>query len=73
DPGRYGVAVHHQLGGTLPAPLATAECYAMVGPMNDALIHSKRAPDLLPRGSTAWRQPLDVLSAAKTAAAQRKT
>lgn len=53
------------------ASLATAERYAMVGRMKDALIHAKRATDQLPRGSTAWRRAQDVLIAAERAEKRR--
>ena len=54
------------------ASLLTAERYAMQGRMEDAGLHSQRASDLLPRGSTGWRRAQDVLSAAERAANQRK-
>ncbi len=60
------------VGNTGMASLATAERYAMVGKMEDAGRHAKRASDLLPRGSPAWRQAQDVLSAAELAAKQKK-
>jgi predicted Zn-dependent protease len=60
------------IGDNGMASLATAERYAMVGRMKDAGLHAKRASDLLPRGSTAWRQAQDVLIAAEEAAKRRK-
>ncbi len=47
------------------ASLATAERYALQGRLKDAEIHAKRASDLLPRGSSAWRRADDILLAAK--------
>ncbi len=60
------------IGNTGMASLATAERYAMVGRIKDAGLHAKRASDLLPRGSTAWRQAQDVLIAVEQAEKRRK-
>ncbi len=49
------------------ASLVTAERYAMMGKLEDAEIHARRASDLLPRGSGGWQRAQDVLSAAKAA------
>jgi len=53
------------------ASLATAERYALMGRLNDAGTHAKRASDLLPRGSAGWLRAQDVLSAAEAAAKRR--
>lgn len=56
-------AAHAKLGNKGMASLVTAERYAMIGRLQDAGIHAKRASDLLPRGSTGWLRAQDVLSA----------
>ena len=45
------------------AAVVTAERYALLGRMEDAGLHAKRAVALLPRGSAAWRRAQDVLIA----------
>jgi predicted Zn-dependent protease len=45
------------------AALVTAERYALVGRIEDAGLHAKRATALLPRGSATWRRAQDVLQA----------
>ncbi len=45
------------------AALATAERYALMGRIDDAGIHAKRAMAQLPRGSAPWRRAEDVLVA----------
>ena len=45
------------------AALVTAERYALQGRLKDAGPHSKRAMQLLPNGSPAWRRAQDVLIA----------
>jgi predicted Zn-dependent protease len=45
------------------AALVTAERYALVGRLDDAGLHAKRATALLPRGSATWRRAQDVLLA----------
>lgn len=54
------------------ASLVTAERYALRGRFKDALIHSKRAVGLLPRGSAPWLRAQDVLSAAEAQAKKKK-
>lgn len=54
------------------ASLVTAERYALSGRFKDALIHSKRAVGLLPRGSAPWLRAQDVLSAAEAQAKKKK-
>ncbi|MCG7492021.1 M48 family metalloprotease [Thalassobius sp. Cn5-15] len=54
-----------QLGQPGHASLVTAERYALRGDFKSALIHSKRASGLLPRGSAPWRRAQDVLSQAE--------
>ncbi len=53
------------------ASLATAERYALLGNLETAAVHAKRAEGLLPRGSAGWNRAQDVLIAAKTAAKRR--
>ncbi|HHI70878.1 MAG TPA: peptidase M48 [Rhodobacteraceae bacterium] len=53
------------------ASLSTAERYAIMGRLNDAAIHAKRAAGLLPRGSAGWNRAQDVLTAAKAAQKRR--
>ncbi|WP_101067800.1 M48 family metalloprotease [Roseovarius salinarum] len=62
---------HARAGNKGQASVVTAERYAMSGRLEDAALHAKRASDLLPRGSTAWQRAQDVLSAAKTAKADK--
>ncbi|PWE30457.1 peptidase M48 [Maritimibacter sp. 55A14] len=50
------------------ASVATAERYAVMGRLEDAAIHAKRASGLVPRGSPGWLRAQDVLGAAKQAA-----
>lgn len=54
------------------AALTTAESYALQGRMADAKIHSKRAVEILPRGSTPWQRAQDVLIASERATKKRK-
>ncbi|MFZ5963867.1 M48 family metalloprotease [Thalassococcus sp. BH17M4-6] len=61
-------AAYAQTGQAGMASAATAERYALMGRLKDAGIHAKRAVDLLPRGSAAWRRSQDVLGAAERAA-----
>ena len=42
------------------ASLVTAERYALQGRIGDALIHSKRAEGLLPKGSGPWKRAMDI-------------
>ncbi|WP_372603633.1 M48 family metalloprotease [Actibacterium sp.] len=49
------------------ASLATAERYAVLGQLDNAAIHAKRASDQLPNGSPGWRRAQDILRAAKQA------
>ncbi len=57
---------HARSGQKGQASLATAERYAIMGRLNDAALHAKRASDMLPNGSTGWRRAQDILAAAKT-------
>lgn len=52
-----------KLGQSGLAALVTAERYALVGRLDDAGLHAKRATALLPRGSATWRRAQDVLLA----------
>lgn len=65
-------AAYAKTGNNGMASLLTAERYAMIGRLKDAGLHAQRASDLLPRGSGAWQRAQDVLSAAETAAKQRR-
>ncbi len=49
------------------ASLAPAECYAIIGRLEDAEFHAARALALLPNGPGGWQRAQDVLSAAKAA------
>ena len=53
------------------ASLATAERYALLGNLETAAVHAKRAEGLLPRGSPGWNRAQDVLNAAKAAGKRR--
>ena len=53
------------------ASVVTAERYALMGRMDDALIHAKRATDVLDEGSGPWQRAQDVLIAAERAAKRR--
>ena len=54
------------------ASLVTAERFALMGRLPDALIHANRAAGLLPRGSTPYNRAQDVVFAAEAAAKQRR-
>jgi len=54
------------------AALTTAESYAIQGRMADAKIHSKRAVEILPNGSSPWQRAQDVLIASERATKKRK-
>ena len=54
------------------AALTTAESYALQGRMADAKIHSKRAVEILPNGSSPWQRAQDVLIASERATKKRK-
>ncbi|MDJ0629047.1 MAG: M48 family metalloprotease [Rhodobacter sp.] len=54
------------------ASLATAERYALLGNLETAAVHAKRAEGLLPRGSPGWNRAQDVLNAARSAGKRRK-
>lgn len=49
------------------ASVATAERYALVGRLDTAATHAKRAEGILPQGSSGWNRALDVLNAARQA------
>ena len=54
------------------AAVVTAERYALLGRLNDAGLHAKRALALVPRGSAAWRRAQDVLIASERFAKGKK-
>ena len=54
------------------ASLVTAERFALLGRLPDALIHATRASALLPRGSAPFNRAQDVVFAAEAAAKQRR-
>jgi predicted Zn-dependent protease len=54
------------------ASLVTAERFALMGRLPDALIHANRALGLLPRGSAPFNRAQDVVFAAEAAAKQRR-
>jgi predicted Zn-dependent protease len=54
------------------AALVTAERFALMGRLPDALIHANRATGLLPRGSAPFNRAQDVVFAAEAAAKQRR-
>ena len=54
-------------GQTGMASVTTAERYALLGQLENAGIHAKRATGLLPRGSAGWRRADDILNAAEAA------
>ena len=47
------------------ATLMSAERYALIGRLKDAVPHAKRAQGLLPRGSSGWNRAQDILTAAR--------
>ena len=49
------------------ASVATAERYALLGRLSDAVLHAQRAQGLLARGSRGWLRADDILAAAKRA------
>ncbi|WHZ37452.1 M48 family metalloprotease [Sagittula sp. MA-2] len=69
DPGvlRDLGVTYAKLGNNAMASLATAERYALLGRLEDAELHARRASDQLPRGSAPWQRAQDVLSAAQQA------
>ena len=54
------------------ASVVTAERYALLGRMEDAGIHAKRAIGQLPTGSTGWQRAEDVLLASKRAEKRKR-
>ena len=52
-------------GNTGMAALMSAERYALIGRLKDAVPHAKRAQGLLPRGSSGWNRAQDILTAAR--------
>ena len=54
-------------GDTGRAALATAERYALTGRLRDAGINAKRAAGLLPEGTPAWKNAMDILRLAERA------
>ncbi len=63
---------HARAGQKGMAALVTAERYALIGRLKDAVPHAKRAEGLLPRGSAGWTRAQDILYAATAAAKQRR-
>lgn len=61
-----------QTGQTGMAAMVTAERYALQGRLDDAGVHAKRAVDLLPTGTVAWRRAQDVLIAYEQDQKRRK-
>ena len=47
-------------GQTGRASLAIAERYALIGRIQDAAIHARRATGLLPKGSPSWKKAQDI-------------
>ncbi|RLJ41606.1 putative Zn-dependent protease [Litoreibacter meonggei] len=77
DPGdpqmlRNLALAHAKNGQNAMASVATAERYAVLGRLDDAAIHAKRAMGALPRGSSGWLRAQDVLIAAETAPKRKK-
>lgn len=60
-------AAHAKAGNAGLASVVTAERYALIGRLGDAVIHANRASGLLPQGSGGWQRAQDVLQAAKNA------
>jgi len=60
-------AAHAKSGNPGLASVVTAERYALIGRLDDAVIHANRASGLLPSGSGGWQRAQDVLQAAKRA------
>ncbi|MFU8882894.1 MAG: M48 family metalloprotease [Rhodobacterales bacterium] len=61
-----------QTGQDGMASLITAERFALMGRLPDALIHANRATGMLPRGSAPFNRAQDVVFAAETAAKNRR-
>ena len=61
-----------QTGQAGQASLITAERYALLGRIDDAGVHAKRASGLLPEGSGAWRRAQDVLIAYEQSKKRKK-
>ncbi|MEM8553905.1 MAG: M48 family metalloprotease [Pseudomonadota bacterium] len=59
-------------GNTGMASLRTAERYAMLGDGPTALIHARRAENILPTGSPGWSQAQDIIQAAEAQAKARR-
>lgn len=67
DPGdpnmlRNLALAHAKNGQNAMASVATAERYLTIGRFTEAILHSKRAMGVLPRGSQGWLRAQDVLS-----------
>ena len=56
---------HARAGNNGMAALMSAERYALIGRLKDAVPHAKRAQGLLPRGSSGWNRAQDILTAAR--------
>lgn len=54
------------------ASLVTAERYALIGRMEDAALHARRAEGQLARGSPGWNRAQDVLRAAEAVGNRRR-
>jgi len=53
---------YSRAGDTGMATLATAERFALVGRMDDAILHAERAATLLGEGSPGWLRAQDILA-----------
>ena len=58
-------AAYAQTGNNGMASVVTAERYALLGRLDDAGIHARRAIGLLPEGSPGWQKAQDVLIASE--------
>ncbi|WP_421704580.1 M48 family metalloprotease [Aliiroseovarius sp.] len=56
---------YSRAGNNGMAALMSAERYALIGRLKDAVPHAKRAEGLLPRGSSGWNRAQDILTAAR--------
>jgi predicted Zn-dependent protease len=67
DPGdaaalRSLATAYSRAGRTGMATLATAERFALIGRVEDAVLHAERAAGLLPEGSPGWIRAQDILA-----------
>ncbi len=63
---------HARAGQDGMASLAVAERYAVLGRLDDAITHARRASGQLARGSPGWLRAQDVLATAQQAARRRR-